>query len=215
MKITVPARLMQTYKECFFDETYFKGLPRDIKKSLTNVVDIGANVGYFSLSVFSIAPEAKVFAYEPMPNNFDLLKKYQSEHSNLDFNIINKAVSGRKETLVLHYDANDSYTTAASIFEDENQPNQIEVGTTTLEEIIAGDNLTHIDFLKLDCEGSEYEIIYGAPASVLEKISIIAIETHRGQGDRENIGSLSDFLRQKNFEINILRSKIWAWRASL
>ncbi|MES2616339.1 MAG: FkbM family methyltransferase [Bacteroidota bacterium] len=214
LKLSIPKRLLQTYKECFFDETYFKGLPKDIQKFNTKtVVDIGANVGYFSLSFFSIDPKAQILSYEPMPNNFELLQKYQNENAGLNFKIFNNAVSGRKETLTLNYNANDSYTTSASIFESDNEPDKIYVETTTLEDIIKDNQLEKIDFLKLDCEGSEYEIIYNASSTVLDKIVILSIETHQGKSERENRDSLATFLIKNGFEIKSLKSQLWGWKS--
>lgn len=213
LKLAIPKRLLQTYKECFFDETYFKGLPKNIQNFNTKtVVDIGANVGYFSLSFFSIDPKAQILSYEPMPNNFELLKKYQNENADLNFKIFNNAVSGRKETLTLNYNANDSYTTSASIFESDNEPDKIHVETTTLEEIIKDNRLQKIDFLKLDCEGSEYEIIYNASSTVLDKIAVLSIETHQGKSENENRDSLAAFLSKKGFEIKLLKSQLWGWK---
>lgn len=86
LEIKVPKRMMQTYKECFFDETYFKGLPKSItKRSIKTVIDIGANVGYFSFFMFSQFPKAKVLAFEPIPNNFKLLNTYKNDNPSLDF----------------------------------------------------------------------------------------------------------------------------------
>ena len=45
----VPSRMLHTFKECFFDDGYFKFLPKSILGNELTIVDIGANVGYFSL----------------------------------------------------------------------------------------------------------------------------------------------------------------------
>jgi FkbM family methyltransferase len=214
MKITVPARMMQTYKECFFDQTYLKGFPAGvIKNNLSStVIDVGANVGYFSLFMLSNNRNAQILAFEPMPMNYQLLKKYRDENSHLNFIPVNKAVSQRNETITLSYDARDSYTTSAGIFNGDKELDRMEVSATTLADIIDNYKLDKIDFLKLDCEGSEYPIVYNAPASILQKISAMAIETHPGKAERENKDSLASYLRQHGFEIRTHRDIIWGWR---
>jgi FkbM family methyltransferase len=211
--IAVARRMMSTYKECFFDETYFKGFPkRKLIPSGATVIDIGANVGYFSLSVLSKFPGARVIAFEPMPANFKLLSQYQSENSTLNFTVINEAVSGEAGTLTLHYDAKDDFTTAASINSSGDQPDTELVRTTTLQNIISTYGISRIDLLKLDCEGSEYSILYQTPASSLQMIRAIAIETHQSDKPNENHESLIQFLNQNGFSTQSLRSKIWGWR---
>ncbi|MBC8321625.1 MAG: FkbM family methyltransferase [Bacteroidetes bacterium] len=216
LKIIVPQRLLQTYKECFFDETYFKGLPKSIVgKQIKTVVDIGANVGYFSLFMLANFPKAKVIAFEPMPVNFKLLSKYMQENSTLDFAVINKAVSSKGQgSITLNYDSTDSFTTDASIFDASSRADSIEVKTTCLQDIIYDNKLDNIDFLKLDCEGSEYAILYDAPTSILNKISIMSIETHSGKEENENAVSLINYLKNNAFKINFKNDIIWAWKNS-
>ncbi len=216
-KITVPQRLMQTYKECFFDETYFKGLPKNILKSpIQTVVDIGANVGYFSLFIFNHSPDAKVFAYEPMAINFKLLSQYKNENELLDFTVVNKAVSNSGQgSITLNYDGTDSFTTDASIFEPDSKSDSIVVETTSLQNIINDNKLQKIDFLKLDCEGSEYDILYDAPNSVLDKISIVSIETHNGNAENENREALISYLKKKGFVIKFKNDIVWGWKTNL
>jgi FkbM family methyltransferase len=205
--------LIPTYKELFFDATYTKGFPHQITlNEYSNIVDIGANVGYFSLFMSTTFPKANIYAFEPMPMNFALLQQYKNENPNLNLTVVNQAVSKSIGTIILNYDANDSYSTAASIHENHDQKDTIEVKTTTLESIIKTQNLEKIDFLKLDCEGSEYDILYHCPLSILNNIQYLAIETHQGNAENENSESLIQFLKKNQFQINVLRSKIWAWR---
>lgn len=214
ISITIPLRMMQTYKECFFDETYLKELPKKVYSgNLNTVIDIGANVGYFSLFIFSKNKNAKIFAYEPMPMNYRLLNQYKEENTDLDFTITNKAVSSTEQkSIVLNYDKEDSFTTAASIFEKTTQKDSIEVLTTSLEAIIQDNNIEHVDLLKLDCEGSEYGILYELTPAVIEKISIVSIETHLGKGVDENTEALVKFLRKNMFTVVVKKDIVWGWR---
>lgn len=215
-KIKVHRRLLHTYKECFFDETYFRGFPKDIPLSpIRTVIDIGANVGYFSLFVLSRFPEANVFAYEPLPKNFELMDQYRSENSGFKFNIFNKAVtkSGR-ESLSLYLDNPDNFSTSAGIFKDHEQSNQLIIDSVSLEKIINDHKLDEIDFVKLDCEGSEYDILYDTPSTIYDKISRLAIETHPGQKENQNTIDLSNFLIGQKYNVRIQNDIIWAWWSS-
>ena len=214
MHLKVPARLMQTYKECFFDETYFKGLPKHIKPSeFQTVIDVGANVGYFSLAALSRNPLAKVFSFEPMPNNFDLLSAYKSESEYSQWTIKNMAISGEAGQLELHYNANEHFTTSASIGESDLEPDVAHVEAVTLEQALESENLDYVDFLKLDCEGSEYPIIYQSRKETLGKIGCISIETHKLDQDHYNRDDLASYLRKQGFHLRMDKDQIWAWRS--
>ncbi len=210
---TVPKRLLHTYKEVFFDQIYIKKFPNnDFLKGEPTIIDIGANVGYFSLFALSKNLKAKVYSYEPMPNNFELLSKYKRENSKCNFNPFNLAVGSAVGTITLNYNASDSFTTSASILPLVGENDQIKVKTTTLAEIIESNNIKQIDFLKLDCEGSEYDILYNSEKMLLQNIKTMAIETHIGTEKNHNMACLVDFLKKNNFELKTEGSIIWGWR---
>lgn len=214
LSVDVPKRMMQTYKECFFDECYFKGLPSHVlKQPVKTAVDIGANVGYFSLFLLSKYPKATIFAYEPIPNNFELLQQYQRENKKSDFHIFNQAVSDDTvKSITLNYDASDAFTTNASIRSQSHLGDTITVNTTSLEAIFKTNKLEYLDFLKLDCEGAEYDILYSTSNSILKKIKIIALETHELDNNKKNKKGVVDFLTQEGFQLNHDGDMVWAWR---
>jgi FkbM family methyltransferase len=211
--ISVPARLLHTYKECFLDQTYLKGFTKNVMNTPAPIVlDIGANVGYFSLNFFCVFPQARIIAFEPIPTNFRLLKTYQEQNPQLDLTIINEAVSGKTGELELFFNQADSFSTSATLFKNHQEPDSIQVTTNTLENIIEQCGLTHIHLLKLDCEGAEYDILYPTSSHIFKKINALAIETHQGPGEKENITALNEFLNTQGYTTRILRSKIWAQR---
>lgn len=217
INVSVPKRLLHTYKECFFDETYLKGLPNEKSKSSVNtIIDIGANVGFFSLFILSRNPDAALFAFEPIPKNFDLLNQYKSENPDLNFHVFNMAVTKpEQKSITLYFDDADSFTTSASKFIDQNQKSQIEVKATSLEQIILDNQLKRVDLVKLDCEGSEYDIIYNTSEAIFDRISMLAIETHQGNDAGENTGALAKFIENQKFIIKIKGDIIWAWKNDL
>lgn len=212
MQIKVPRRMVQTYKESFLDEVYFRGLPANSLPANPVIIDVGANVGYFSLYALMRHAKAKVISFEPMPMNFALLKKYAEENSRFDFTPVNKAVSDVKGHISLQYDANDSFTTSASIFDTAQGSDHLDVETTTLADIIAEYSLDRIDLLKLDCEGSEYPVLYSAGDDIWNKIGALSIETHKGSGPKENRDDLVTYLAKKGFTTRVANDIVWAWR---
>lgn len=143
-----------SFIECIVDQQintdkiydfYFKD-----KKDLV-VVDAGANVGMFSVHC---SPSSKIiYSIEPTPSHFNLLKKITKKFKNII--PINCALWNKDENLTFYNIP--SNTTSNTIVNYGGQP--MTVTGKTLQTIIKENNIPHIDLLKMDIEGSEFEIL--------------------------------------------------------
>lgn len=129
-----------------------------IQKNM-NVLDIGANVGYYTINLANLVGEnGKIFAFEPDPSNFSILEKNIKLNNFKNVILINKAVSNTLSPTTLFL--NSSNTGGHSIVETGNSTKKIVVTTTTLDEYFK--NFTDsIDLVKIDVEGAEYKVIIG------------------------------------------------------
>lgn len=207
IKFEVPDSLYQVFKEIFMEDFYeadkLAGLPEN-----PLVIDIGANAGFFNVMMFSKIKTARVFAYEPLPSNIKLFKK-TIEQNNLMKNIQleQMAVTGTcKECIELFTEDTDDNTVVSSVFSGFNKLNQksILVPAQSLTSIIEQNNFQKIDLLKLDCEGSEYDIIYNTDASTLKKIDMIVIEVHEIDEERNNLKSLDAYLLSLGYKTRFM-----------
>jgi FkbM family methyltransferase len=213
VRAEVPRRMLNTFKEVFFKDAYGRYF-RQLNEQPT-VIDIGANVGYFSLYMFCRFPAAKVIAFEPMPVNHPLLEKHQQMNPGRDFIIDKRAVFGEQTTLNLAYDANDSFTTDASVFGSKGANTTVSVPTLTLPDIFTHYAIQQCDLLKLDCEGAEYSILYNCPDHIFARIRYVALEVHPGREANQNIDALSDFMRAKKFQVkSSAKELLWCWKDS-
>lgn len=120
------------------------------------VVDIGANVGGISFYFAKKYPDCVIYAYEPHPVNYANLLKGIEKNGFTNIKPFNLAVFDEAEVeMEIYLDPENSG--ASSLFYPNENAASIE--TTTLDLIIKQNNLEHIDYLKLDCEGSEFEIM--------------------------------------------------------
>ncbi|OEK05363.1 FkbM family methyltransferase [Roseivirga misakiensis] len=217
-QIDVPRKMMPPFKESFFDRVYLKNFPNgQLKTENPTIIDIGGNVGFFSLFMLSQFPKAKVIAFEPMPFNFQQLAHYQSTYSTLDWTIENKAVSSNRDGIKLFSSTIDGFSTMASVFTDQGKGEEINVETVVFSDVIETYGLTKIDLMKLDCEGSEYAILYGMSDDQFDLVSNFSIETHPGQSGNQNHSALVSFLKEKKYDlVDQMNSDgtgyIWAWR---
>ncbi len=82
--------------------------------------------------------------------------------------------------------------------------NYIEVHAITLQRIMDDNNLERIDFLKLDCEGSEGSILMSTPRGYLERIQKVAMEFH------DNVSQLKhDEIQRLMEEVGFVTSLVW------
>lgn len=217
VKIIVPVRgITAIFKELFMEDAYQFPLLKKHLPSNPKIIDIGANVGYFELFMFSKFPESEVYAYEPMPANFEMLKKHKGMNANKIFNIYQAAVSSEVGEMELFFDDANILTPVASLkknFEGRSDESSLKVNTTTLTDIINDNHLKRVDLLKMDCEGAEYDILYNTEPTVFSNIKMIAMETHEGTKADESQSGLVDFFVKLGFETRVnSQGMLWAWK---
>lgn len=157
--------LPEAYKETFnayeMQDTWEKHSTELIKKNVKEgqtVIDIGANIGYFSLIMARIVGNTgKVYSFEPEPTNYSILLKNIKLNDFQNISSYQKAVSDSAGQTILHLD--DSDTGAHTI-----RPRTESKEVCTVETIILDDFLKDkgpVDFVKIDCEGADIRILRG------------------------------------------------------
>jgi len=157
------------------------------------VIDIGANIGVFMLKA-ARSGAGHVYCFEPNTEAFDVLETNIVENALSNrVTAIQKAVTGRAHQSVYVPKASSPYN-AAVVTKAASDVELEAVSGTTLCDIIETYGLMHIDLLKLDCEGAEYEILLETPADILMKIQRIRMELHpsRKHSRAEVLGRLQD-----------------------
>ena len=164
------------------DEAIIKEMEKDIyqiKDYVKNhdiVLDVGAYTGIFASFVKGIFPNTKIICIEPIPDNFTELKK------NLGDSVIaEEAALMHKSGKIKMFDYGLKSSACHSIYRfGFFKGKKIEVKTITLEEIIKKNNIDKINYLKFDCQGSEFDIIPNINPGTLAKIDYIGLEVHKG-----------------------------------
>lgn len=137
---------------------------KEIKKGNV-VLDIGANIGYYTL-IFAkiVGREGKVFAFEPEPGNFALLKKNVEINGYRNVILEQKAVSNKSEKIKLYLSDESSGHRIYNIYDGRKS---IEIESICLDDYFKYYD-GKIDFIKMDIEGAEGGVIQGA-SSLLQK----------------------------------------------
>lgn len=162
------------------EERIFKALPQDVE----SIIDIGAHIGVYSIYFGSQFPKAKVLAFEPNPQNYFFLTK------NLIKNNIKNVRTfqlGIAEKSSIRKFISDKYVTGKGSFCEDKQNHiklrsqkiiEEEIRMCSLDDILAVSELTSIDFLKIDTEGFETNVIKGAQKVLHQFDPVLYYEIH-------------------------------------
>lgn len=133
-------------QEIFSDKDYE---PAKRKKDMV-VLDIGANVGMFSLFIKDWA--SKIYAIEPSKRCFDCLKENTKDWNNIE--CFNVAFLNRRGKQLLYGKGEETPQTMMI----EGEHGEV-VDTITIEDFMNENKIKHIDVMKIDVEGAEYVIL--------------------------------------------------------
>ena len=111
----------------------------------------------------------------------------------------------------------NGFTTMASFEKSEGKVEEMFVSTTKLESLMEEKGIDSITLLKLDCEGSEYPILYDLSTEVLSRIKNLSIETHPSKIAGNSHNELVSYLNDKNWSTKDEMNDdgtgyIWAWK---
>lgn len=143
-------------------------LLKKVLRSNDVFIDIGANIGYFSLLSASISPTVKVISFEPVKDLFKKMTENFSINDSKNIVAIHAAVGEVNEERELFLSASDNQG-MSSFHQPENYSGRKEkVEVITIDHWFKTSGLTKIDLIKLDIEGSELAALKGM-GSVLEE----------------------------------------------
>ena len=188
----------------------FEIFQKYVKKG-DNVLDIGANIGYFTLMLAKlVGPTGKVFAFEPDPRNISLLKKNIETNGYQNVVVVPKAVSNVNEKCTLF--TSQSTFGQNRIYEPKKTKNQeyipIESETIFLDNFFMNNKkIENISFVKIDVEGAEKYVLEGMK-NILSLNKNIKIFSEIDLDFLNDAGSsyteMIEFLEKKEFTIFLI-----------
>jgi FkbM family methyltransferase len=140
------------------------------------IVDVGAHVGMFAFYAVKRWKAKKVVCFEPCPENYArLVRNIQNNNLTDIITADPQAISEQTEERSLHiYPGNDQCHSLYGTDEGE----MVRVQCVTLKQALEMNHISHVDYLKLDCEGPEWEILKSLDVETLAKIDVIGMEIH-------------------------------------
>jgi len=166
------------------------------------IIDIGAHYGYFSIFANkNTNNQSTIFAIEPSIMNFEKMTSNINENKIENIITLNCAVGTKNENAKLYIGntSNNSLIRDYSLLKKEKSIEEIEI--KTLDTIISENKIEKIDFMKMDCEGSEYLILENMSTQTFDKISTISMEFHDLKNEKYTAETLLNILINNNFKI--------------
>lgn len=148
------------------------------------VFDVGANQGEWSRKILDVQPSVSLYAFEPVDSTFNTLKENMADTEANIYNIALSKRSGKKT--FYHYNQSNQSARMSTFYRrnsvEENlniQPVAVQINTKSLSSFCKSHSIDKIDFLKIDTEGAELDVLKGA-TSLLQSNKIETIQFEYG-----------------------------------
>jgi len=201
------------------DELYHqKKIEKFIKKNnfkINTFIDVGAFKGKYTDLVLKIEKNCKIIMLEPQSKYFNFLKNKFANNKRIE--ILRMAFSNKKTSLSLRINKHE-ITSTFSKFNKTNRylnlkailfnsklenmtKSEEKIEALPLDDIFREKNIQHIDLIKIDTEGHEYEVLTGAKENI-KKINCVLVEFHNDKiYENYNPEKIHSFLIENNFTL--------------
>lgn len=168
---------------------------------VSTVIDIGANVGFFSKLIRDLFPKSIIYCIEPIPSIFKRLQlNFQHDPKAKLFKI---AISDKFGNARMSFDNNNS---AISYI---NNKGNVKVKLDTLDNFISKNKISQIDILKIDTEGFENHVLKGGQKA-LAITKYLFLEISIKDNPNYTISHLLSLLYSKSFNFQLVAFRNYA-----
>jgi FkbM family methyltransferase len=187
-------------REVFVEETYADILPLIENKSI-RVLDVGGNIGSFTVWLNRHRPIQAGACFEPDPSSYSLCR-YNLNSNGCGFvEAIPKAMGGKNRQITMR--VNTSRPGGNSIYAQA-EAGGVDGEQATVEVVSFAEWLKAFsgafDVLKLDCEGAEWEIVEETPREVWQRFALIVAEIHEEPSGRRTPDDFPKLMEALGFE---------------
>jgi FkbM family methyltransferase len=171
------------------------------------VIDIGAHIGRYTIIASKrVGMNGKVVAIEASPSNFEMLNRNIQLNQLTNIISLNHVVYSKEAKIKLYLPGQESGHTIYNTIISDRATNEkfVETNANTLDYLLQSNGIKQeqINWIKIDVEGAEFEVLKGA-TNVLSNSKDIAllIEIHNLRDSTNLYRSIVEFLNLYNFNI--------------
>jgi FkbM family methyltransferase len=161
----------------FYEYKKQRWISREVRPNSV-FLDIGANVGFYSLLASKLVGSGKVFAFEPAPRNVSYLRKHLALNRVTNVEVLAIAVSDRNGI--------SSFETEETGFMCHlSSEGKITVPTATLDSLVEEGKVLPPDYVKMDIEGAELLALRGGSRTFQRFRPVLFLATHGREVETE------------------------------
>ena len=183
------ASFLWTYHDIFQQEIYAFQADRE----RPYIIDAGANIGLSVLYFKRLYPASEIVAFEPDPTLFAVLERNVRGHGYEDVQLVRRALWSSETTLGFWQEGADGGRIAVGT-----DPTTTQVQAARL----AGYLERPVDFLKVDIEGAETEVLRDC-RDLLGNVTHLYVEYHSIPGQPQSLPTLLEILVSAGFRIHL------------
>ncbi len=213
MKIIV--KFLLSIFDKFTENKINKFLKKIFLNEISVLIDVGSHKGEYILNILNNFKVNKIYAFEPTPNIFFILKKKLSKHKNINF--YNYGVGENSGREILNFNMESSSTSINKLninskyykkkyfflnpLKNKEVTKPIEINIVNLKNFFIDNKIQKVNLLKIDTEGYEYKVLKGL-GNEINKIDYIHLEHHFDDMIIKNykLSDMHSYLLLNNFE---------------
>ena len=141
-----------------------------------NVVDIGSNIGYYAmLEARMVGPAGRVIAIEPMPKNYEQLRRNVQDNGYWQIQTLQLAIGDRDGTAPLYLSGKSNHH---SLHRNPSTRGALQVPVRSLDSLLDQYHLSSVDLVRMDLEGYEVIVIHGMLRTIEKYSPRLLVELH-------------------------------------
>lgn len=158
------------------------------------VVDVGAHVGYYSaLASLTVGDRGRVFSFEPRPLNIGFFKDHVRVNALKNITLYEGAISVNSGEATF----NTNTGTGTGHLSEQGH---LKVKTYCLDDLVEAGEIPRLDFLKIDVEGGEIDVLKGSRNTIVHNRPRMLLATH----SEDTHAFVLEFLEEHNYQFQIL-----------
>jgi FkbM family methyltransferase len=174
------------------------------------IFDVGANVGQSARTYARLFPLARIHSFEPSPASFGQLVLATSGLPNVT---PHRLALGRVDATLDLTQGKDSAMNRLLPADSTPPDGTVRVTVRTGADLLRKETIDHLDFLKIDTEGHDHEVLQGF-LPVLDKVDFIQVEAAMNPYNKTHVpfGKLSNLLRKEGFHLFHIFDQKMEWK---
>lgn len=178
------------------------------------IVDAGACHGIF-IDFIRSKLNCKIYAIEPCKSNF----KFLQDKSYVNVDLLNVALVGKTNTPYVDFKEYLGLPEWGSIYDKKLAHKhgkfkgllQYKVKTAQMKDVFESFGVSHIDYLKLDIEGAEFDVFHSMDMAMSSKIHQFSAEIHKIDKDDSDIKKLIKHVKRLGYKCHWFQTKFELW----